>query len=114
MEFKHKTVDRYDIIQYIKKMSGSDFSDFFEQYLNQAELPVLEYFIKKNKKNYFLHFRWNAIQKFDMPVLAKINDENYSWIYPNKKWKKIKLRDMKNNDFKVAEDLFLLEVKRLK
>ena len=47
-------------------------------------------------------------------VLAKINNENYSWIYPNTKWKKIKLRDMKNNNFKVAEDLFLLEVKRLK
>tara|TARA_B100001750_G_C15264692_1_gene474429 strand:- start:162 stop:767 length:606 start_codon:yes stop_codon:yes gene_type:complete len=114
MKFKHKTVGRNDIIQYINKMSGYDLSTFFDQYLNQSELPILEYYIKKNKKNFFLHFRWNAIEKFDMPVLAKINSKGYNWIYPDKNWKKIEMKDIEKSDFKVEENLFLLQVKQIK
>ena len=114
IKFRHKTVDRNDIIQYINEESGYDFLDFFNQYLNQAELPIFEYYITKKKKKYFLHFRWNAIEKFDMPVLTKINSEDYNWIYPDKTWKKIKLQNIEENEFKIAENLFLIDVNKIK
>jgi len=89
---------------------------FFEQYLLHHELPVLEYFFENSSNNEtFLNFKWDAISSdFNMPVLAKVNNKNYSWIYPSSTWNKIELIDIKNKDFKIATELLLLETRRVK
>ena len=46
--------------------------------------------------------------------LVKINNQGYNWIYPDKNWKKIEMKDIKKSDFKVEENLFLLQVKQIK
>ena len=114
LEFKHQIVTTNDIIGYIESFYGYDLTAFFEQYLFQSALPIFEYFINKKKNKSFLKFRWNAVSGFDMPLLAIVNKKDYQWIYPNEHWKEIELVDIKENDFQIAEDLFLIDVNRLK
>ena len=115
LEFKHEIVNTHDIVNYIEShFYDKDLSVFFNQYLFQSELPVFEYSIYKKKKKYFLKYRWDAVYGFDMPLLVKINKQDYDWIYPDKNWKEIELMDMQEDDFKIAEDLFLIDVNRTK
>ena len=49
-----------------------------------------------------------------IPILAKINKKDYDWIYPEENWKKLELKNIQKSDFKVAEHLFLLNLKQIK
>ena len=114
-EFKYKTVNTNQITKYIERKSGNKLSNFFQQYLFENQLPSFQYFIKKRRKKYFLHFRWSAETiNFDMPLLAKINNNGYTWIYPTQSWQKIELTHMSSNDFQIAESLFLIDIVKVK
>ena len=49
-----------------------------------------------------------------MPLLVKINDLEFDWVYPTENWKEIELLNIKEKDFKIANDLFLINVKKIK
>jgi hypothetical protein len=57
-------------------------------------------------------FRWEAIINFDMPVLINTGSKDF-WIYPTKEWKELSLGSFDKYDFKVRDDLFFIEVKKL-
>ena len=114
LEFKHQIVDTYDVVKYIETHYGNDLTVFFQQYLFKAELPVFEYFITKRDKRNYLNFRWDALLGFEMPLLVKINDLEFDWVYPTENWKEIELLNIKEKDFKIANDLFLINVKKIK
>jgi aminopeptidase N len=64
-EFYHKTVTTKEIEDYISKMSGLDLKPFFDQYLRDHRVPVLEYRVKDG----VLAYHWtNCIPTFNMPV----------------------------------------------
>ena len=42
-----KTVDGQEIINYINKKSGKDFTDFFNQYLKNKEIPSFSIIYKR-------------------------------------------------------------------
>ncbi len=78
-----KTTDTEEVIAFINKASGKDFSKIFDQYLRYADLPVLEYKREGNQVSY----RWMAnVTGFDMPVRL-INGKQSQWIYPRSEWK---------------------------
>ena len=110
LEFKHDVVNTSDIIQYIQTYIDYDLTYFFQQYLYETELPILNYFISKKGKQYFLNFRWDAISGFDMPILVSSDKKNYQWIYPNNIWRKVDLDLIDLNDFKIADHLFLFDL----
>ena len=114
LEFKHEIVDTYDIVKYIEAYYGDDLTVFFQQYLFKAELPVFEYFITKRNKKKYLNFRWDALLGFEMPLLVKINELDFDWIYPTEKWKEIELVNIKEKDFKIENDLFLININKIK
>ncbi|MCW3114143.1 MAG: family metallopeptidase, partial [Segetibacter sp.] len=65
--YYHQTVTSKQVEDYISKESGKDFSKVFDQYLRTTEIPVLEYYFSKNKKNIF--FRWaNCVPGFNLPI----------------------------------------------
>jgi aminopeptidase N len=107
--FKHQTIDGVDVMSYINEKSGYDFSDFFQQYLYTKELPELQYYVKEG----VLHYRWEAIEAFDMPVLVKYKSEAYDWLYPSVEWKQAKL-EVSADKIQFAEHLLLMDVKKLK
>ena len=115
VHFKHQTVSTIDVINYIEKHTELDLASFFDQYLFSHKLPVFEYFFETTNHQTFLHFKWDAVSaNFDMPLLAKINSKNYSWIYPTSEWQKLDLVDIKIVDFKIQDRLFLIEISKVK
>ena len=112
-EFKHKNIDGIDVINYINLMIKRDFSTFFNQYLYNKNLPVLEYKIQSNSNNYSLIYRWDAINNFKMRI--KVNDGNNNiWITPNDSWQELSLELNDIKDFSIRKDLFFIETKKIK
>ena len=76
--FYHKTVSTQEIENYISKESGIDLEPFFNQYLRDVRIPVLEYSIENN----ILSYKWTQIvDSFEMPVRVFIN-EKQQLLYP--------------------------------
>lgn len=87
--FYHKTVTTQQVEAYISLHSGMDLSKVFDQYLRTVQLPVLEYYYSKNKKN--IYYRWsNCVPGFDLSLVLKDDTDNIR-IYPTEKWAKNKV-----------------------
>ena len=110
-DFKYKTVDGQEIINYINEKSGKDFTYFFNQYLKNKEIPNFQYNLQKEGRNYTLVYRWEAITEFDMPILINTGNNDF-WIYPNIVWKELDLGSFDIYDFKVRDDLFFIDIKK--
>ena len=111
-DFKYQTINGQDIIDYINKKANKDFTDFFRQYLENKDIPQLQYKLQKQGRHYTLLFRWEAIINFDMPVLINIGKDDF-WIHPNNNWQELDRGSFDKYDFKVRDDLFFIEVKKL-
>jgi aminopeptidase N len=71
-EFYHQTVTTKQVEEYMAKALDLNLTAFFNQYLRDNRIPVLEYFVKDGT----LTYRWsNCISSFDMPVKVTINGE---------------------------------------
>jgi aminopeptidase N len=81
--FYHQTVTGQQIIDYLNKEAGRDFSPVFAQYLQHAELPVLEMRVEKNQ----LVGRWVAsVPGFNLPVRVRLKGGEYRFVTPTAKW----------------------------
>ncbi|RZK32459.1 MAG: M1 family peptidase, partial [Hymenobacter sp.] len=81
--FYHQTVMGQQVIGYINKEAGRDFSRVFAQYLQHAELPVLEMRLEKGQ----LLGRWVASGPgFDLPVRLRTKGGEYRFVVPTTKW----------------------------
>ncbi|GEO05719.1 peptidase M1 [Adhaeribacter aerolatus] len=84
--FYHQTVTTGQIEDYLSKQTGRDLKPFFDQYLRDVRIPVLEYTFKDNK----LQYRWNnAVAGFNMPVKVYLNDKE-AWLEPTPNWQELK------------------------
>ncbi len=83
--FYHQTVTTKQIEDYISEKTGMNLKPFFDQYLRETKIPVLEYFIKEKK----LYVRWNnVVSDFNMPVRIKLGDQ-FKWVKPTIGWSSI-------------------------
>ena len=88
-EFYHQTVTTQQIEDFLSKEIGRDLNPFFNQYLRDTRIPVLEYKITEGKLNY----RWNnVVSGFDMPVEIAGKQRTF-WIYPRESWNAIDFDD---------------------
>jgi len=110
-EFKHQTIDGQEIISYINEKAGKDFTEFFNQYLKNKEIPEFQYKFQKEGRNTTLLYRWKAIPNFDMPILINTGSKDF-WIYPNIEWKEQDLGSFDKYNFKVRNDLFFIDIKK--
>ena len=110
--FKYQIVEGIDIINYINLASDKDFSIFFRQYLEFKDIPEFQYSIIKDGMNTTLVYRWEAIDKFDMPLLINIGQEDF-WIYPSNSFSELDLGAFDINDFNIRTDLFYINTKKL-
>ncbi|MGE5420657.1 MAG: M1 family metallopeptidase, partial [Chloroflexota bacterium] len=63
-DFYHQVVKGSQIENYLAEKTGLDLVPFFNQYLRDVRIPVLEYFVKGKQ----LTFRWgNCVRGFNMP-----------------------------------------------
>ena len=82
-DFYHQTVTTQQIEDYMALHTGLDLKAFFNQYLHDPRIPVLEYQIKGKKLNYRYT---NIVDGFTMPVKITI-DKNVVSISPTATWK---------------------------
>lgn len=88
-KFYHQTVTTQQIEDFLSKEIGRDLNPFFNQYLRDTRIPVLEYKITEGKLNY----RWNnVVSGFDMPVEIAGKRRTF-WIYPKESWNAIAFVD---------------------
>lgn len=91
-DFYHQTVSSKQLELYLINKTGLKLSSFFDQYLRDARMPILQYKIDvKNGRK--LSFCWtDCIEDFDMPIKIKYNDK-VIFIYPKSKWSSINLEE---------------------
>jgi len=69
--FYHQTVTTEQIEDYLAAESGLDLKPFFDQYLRDIRIPVLEYYFKDEK----LFYRWsNCVDGFNMSIKATLEE----------------------------------------
>jgi aminopeptidase N len=94
-EFYHQTINSADLEKYMAEYLKMDLEGFFDQFLREANLPVLEYYYKDGK----LQYRWdNTVMHFDMPVDLNFEDGDTVRIFPSADWKS---KDLPKANFKV-------------
>ena len=101
-EFYHQTVTTEQIENYFSKSLNMDLNSFFNQYLRDVRIPVLEYSINEN----VIKYRWgNCVEGFNIPVKVYINNSE-TWLYPSTLWKETK-QQMKIDDLKIDENFYV-------
>lgn len=82
-EFYHQTVTTSMVENYMAKSLDLDLDAFFDQYLRDTRIPILNYRLLDNK----LWYRWsNCAQAFDMPIKVNV-DGNDVWLKPTFGWR---------------------------
>jgi len=85
LTFYHQTVTTNQVEQYIGEQSGFELTPFFDQYLRDIRIPVLEYYFRDNQ----FQFRWsNCVDQFDMPIRITIDNRDME-LNPTSKWQTI-------------------------
>jgi aminopeptidase N len=113
--FFKKTTTTREVTAYLAQRLGVNLDAFFNQYLYTASLPVFEYKIeKKYDGRMVMRYHWkNAVKGFDLPVKVTVTKGKFETITPGKKWQLIDLNYFEEKDFKILENSYLMEVKRL-
>ncbi|MCF7973559.1 MAG: M1 family metallopeptidase [Phycisphaerae bacterium] len=80
--FYHQTVTGAQVESYIAERTGLNLEAFFNQYLRDIRIPVLEYVIEGDR----LHYRWTqTVKGFAMPVEATLNGDTIT-LSPTRSW----------------------------
>ncbi|WP_114748249.1 M1 family metallopeptidase [Pleomorphovibrio marinus] len=100
-KFYHQTVNSAQVENYISSQADMDLSAFFDQYLRNPSLPVLEYYFSDNET---LRYRWtNCIPSFDMPVDILLGGSTLR-ISPSTQWMELKANQA---EVKVAQNFYV-------
>jgi aminopeptidase N len=111
--FKYQTVTTADIVGYVNKITGKDFTYFFDQYLRYASIPQLQISFSQKGADLQLQYRWKAdVKDFRMPVKVTTARNSYAFVYPTENWQSLSLPSMNEKDFKVDLDEFYVDVKK--
>lgn len=114
--YKYSHVTTEDVVNYVNHCAKRDYTPIFQQYLEYTKIPTLEYKVKAAGNNGVeVKYRWKAdVAGFDMPVLAGKPDA-YQQLFPTtKEWKTTVLNGVNVKEFKVADELFYIEVEEVK
>ncbi|MBI3111625.1 MAG: M1 family metallopeptidase [Ignavibacteriales bacterium] len=112
VDFRHSIVTAEDLFATINKKTGRDYGYFFEQYLKKTKIPVLELMLTKSGDDVTLRYRWAAdVEGFAMPVKVTTAKGEYSFINPTTSSQTLNLNGLSPDDFRVATDLFYVDVR---
>lgn len=96
--FYHQTVTKDDIVGYINKQSGINFSPVFDQYLQHKNIPTLEFRFQDKQ----LLARWvSDVNSFSIPVKIKIKGGEYQFFTFNTSFSPINLASATKENIEV-------------
>ena len=103
-KFYHQTVNTQQIEDYMEKKTGLSLNAFFNQYLRDVRIPVLEYEIKGKKVKY----RYGeVVDGFKMPLQVMVNGKRET-LNPTKDWQTYQ-DDKAIRTFVVDENYYVLQ-----
>ncbi|MBP6680171.1 MAG: M1 family metallopeptidase [Saprospiraceae bacterium] len=103
-DFYHQTVTTEQNENYIASQTGKDLKAFFNQYLRDTRIPVVEYEMKGKK----LTYRYaKIVDGFNMPVEVRINSGDKIILKPTAQWQELKMEDQVKS-FSVDPDYYVL------
>lgn len=117
-EFGGKTVSTDDVVNYINKAAGQNYTPFFSQYAYQPAPPVFEYKLKQKGKNTVLSYHLKtAVAGFEMPIEVT---NSYSYLFgkqiktymrleASNEWQTITIPDFEAKDFDINTDKFYVK-----
>jgi aminopeptidase N len=111
-DFRLKIVTGDQVIQYINNQLGKDYTWLFDQYLKNAQPPILHYDVKQMGVNLELNIYWtNVSTAFILPLSVKVSATKCKLISVTSTPQKIILKNTQLKDFKVDEEhaYFLVE-----
>ena len=111
--FQYKTINGDDVINLIVEKSGIDFTSFFNQYLNESKLPEFQYKLVKEGRHVSLLYRWDAVKDFSVPMNVYTGKE-YLVLSATAEWQEVSLGKVDIKEFRVLEDILLVDIKKLK
>lgn len=111
-----KIINTTDVLRYFNAATHYSWDAFFNQYLRQSKIPVLEYKVSNQADgNLVIRYRWKeTVKGFEMPVWVTMTKGKWDMIYPQKEWQLIDLNYFDEKDFKINTDANLFDVKKLK
>lgn len=74
VKYKKSIVSTDDFINHVNLVTGKDYTSFFQTWLYQRTIPILEYSIENRGTDILLKYRWtNTAKGFEMPFGVVIN-----------------------------------------
>jgi aminopeptidase N len=105
--FYHQTVDYNDIVRYISKEAGIDFTSIFSQYLQHTNIPTLEFRFENGKAL----CRWIAdVPNFNMPIKIRTKGGEYKMIRPTRGYTAIEIENLNKENLEVDTFNFYIGV----
>ena len=105
--FKYQTILTEDVVGFFDRELGSNYTALFYEYLRHADLPQLDLQFDDAKGS--VKYRWIAQEPgFNMPVKAG-DPKAWTVLHPTSEWQ---TTAGTRNSFKVATDLFYIQVVR--
>jgi aminopeptidase N len=97
VQHRFQTVTSKDFINFVNLKTGEDYYPFFDKYLYEKQLPVLNYNFVKESEQTILTYRWSGVEDgFKMPFCIRTNNnksvrlvgttEEQKTILENTKW----------------------------
>lgn len=106
LTFRHKIIETEDVIEFFSIETDLNLKPFFNQYLRETKIPVLEIEQFGNQLNYRFS---NTLQDFELPIHIIVNNQKMS-ITPKTTWQTIKIKSKSKISF--PEDLFYIKLKK--
>jgi aminopeptidase N len=111
--FAFQTITAPQLINFINEFTQTDYSYFFEQYLQHKTLPVLELNLRQVSSSLWLEYRWvSPVKNFRMPLSFEAEDRKTTFIYPTASWQKTILKDTDLYGFEINEHQFFFELRQ--
>lgn len=78
LKYRQKIVSSDDFIAMVNDYTKSDYSPFFDKFLKETGLPVLEYGWEQKGKNIVINFRWTGVKDgFEMPFCIRSGNKSF-------------------------------------
>jgi dipeptidyl aminopeptidase/acylaminoacyl peptidase len=106
-EFKYQNIMTEDVVRFVNRETGKNWTPIFDQYLRRAALPTLELAFDDTAGS--VSYRWRADERgFAMPIRVG-KPGAWQTIQPTTEWKKMST-PLKKEDLQVATDLYYVNV----
>jgi aminopeptidase N len=110
MTFRYTTITTEDIVAYVNRATGTDYTYFFDQYLRYPALPKLEAMLTAKGGKTTCRYRWRAdVKNFRMPVKVTTSPGTFAFIHPTTEWQTLDLGGIDPKEFRYAEEWFYIE-----